>query len=103
MDIRARREVLENLRHARPEGGDHLLEPANGKPYLTDGAYLRGALHLVKWGFTLADIEAMAYGYDHRLFPLTVREVVRLEAIDRLQRKLDTAEAFNHAYVGSQH
>jgi len=28
---------------------------------------------------------------------------MRAEAIHRIQRKLDVAEAFNHAYVGSQY
>jgi len=32
-----------------------------------------------------------------------VKEAWQHEAINRLQRKLDTAEAFNHAYLGSRY
>ena len=40
--------------------------------------------------------------YDARLFGAVVKEVLKLEQVDAINAKLDTAEAFNVAYVGSK-
>lgn len=59
-------------------------------------------LRLVKWGFTLRDVEDVFERHDKRLWGALLARVTTLEAVDKTRRQLDLAEAMNVALVGSQ-
>jgi hypothetical protein len=52
---------------------------------------------------SLQDINRLYNDEDTRSFKMMLREAQKQNEIKRLQQKLDIAEAFNHAYVGSRY
>ena len=57
---------------------------------------------MVEFGFSLADIEEIETKWDLRSRNCVYRRVHELSTIERMQKKLDFAEAFNFAYIGSK-
>ena len=57
---------------------------------------------LLRAGFTLDDVGRMSEANDIRLLVSVIDEVRRQNDVTRLLAKLDMAEAFNAAFVGSQ-
>lgn len=56
----------------------------------------------MRWGLSLGEVEDLWNNADPRLFRTMLEEVFNLEEVERLTLKLDIAQAFNAAYVGSQ-
>lgn len=74
------------------------MHRADEGPYLGTG---RWALSLLGAGFSLSDIEKLADAEDVRTVSAILDEVQKQNDIARLRAQLDTAEAVNHAMVGS--
>jgi hypothetical protein len=72
---------------------------ADEGPYLAAGPVV---LPLIEAGFSIADIEAIYEAEDPRTLMSVLKEVRKRNEISRLLGKLDLAEAFNHAYIGSR-
>lgn len=57
---------------------------------------------LIKYGFSLADIEKLYNEYDCRLLPNIFKLVAKQNSIDLLRNKLIVSESINFGYIGSK-
>lgn len=88
------------LRWPRIGAGHQVHDGADPKPSVSEEAETIFPLLLA--GFSLFEIETLYNDSDVRTYHAILSAAQKQNEIRRLQQKLDIAEAFNHAYVGSK-